>query len=199
MYGLITRVELRQNCGIDLTVAGYSNLGRALNHFVNRLKANRISDGTSISLRESLNIKKPGAKIRGLLVKKRKKPFDLEEQQTCKTFFRITGIEYVGNELFSKICSIWNVSGFTNRQKSFYFKFFNNILGLNTRTSHFAVNANRGCFFVLKTPLLLIRTKLLFTYFIAVVPHGLISALLLGLVSRKWKTFRNQKKKNYGF
>jgi hypothetical protein len=150
MYGLITRVELRQNCGIDLTVTGYSNLGRALNHFVNRLKANRISDGTSISLRESLNIKKPGAKIRGLLVKKRKKPFDLEEQQTCKTFFRITGIEYVGNELFSKICSIWNVSGFTNRQKSFMFKFYNNILGLNTRTSHFAVNVNRTCFFCSK-------------------------------------------------
>jgi hypothetical protein len=151
MYGLITRVELRQNCGIDLTVTGYSNLGRALNHFVNRLKANRISDGTSISLRESLNIKKPGAKIRGLLVKKRKKPFDLEEQQTCKTFFRITGIEYVGNELFSKICSIWNVSGFTNRQKSFMFKFYNNILGLNTRTSHFAVNVNRTCFFCSKS------------------------------------------------
>ncbi len=75
MYGLITRVELRQNCGIDLMVTGYSNLGRALNHFVNRLKANRVSDGTSVSLRESLNIKKPGAKIRGLLVKKRKKTF----------------------------------------------------------------------------------------------------------------------------
>jgi hypothetical protein len=60
MYGLITRVELRQNCGINLTVTKYSNLGRALNHFVNRLKANRVSDGTSISLRESLN-KKTGA------------------------------------------------------------------------------------------------------------------------------------------
>jgi hypothetical protein len=77
MNGFSTRVELRHNCGIDLTITGYANLGRALNHFVNRLKATRTSDGTSVSLRESFNIKKPGPKIRASLVKKRKKPFDL--------------------------------------------------------------------------------------------------------------------------
>ncbi|MFO0006491.1 MAG: hypothetical protein ACK559_35760, partial [bacterium] len=48
MYGLSTRVELRQNFGIELTITGYANLGRALNHFVNRLKATRTSDGTSV-------------------------------------------------------------------------------------------------------------------------------------------------------
>ncbi len=85
------------------------------------------------------------------MLKNEKKPFDLGEQQTCKTFFRITGIEYVGNDLFSKISSLWNQSGFTNRQKPFLFKFFNNILGINTRTSHFAVNATRGCFFCTKS------------------------------------------------
>jgi hypothetical protein len=75
MYGLITRVELRQNCGIDLTVSGYSNLGRALNHFVNRLKANRTSDGTSVSLRESLNIKKTWCQNSGSPGEKTQKTF----------------------------------------------------------------------------------------------------------------------------
>jgi len=150
LNGLITRIELRHNCGIDLSVTGYANLGRALNHFVNRLKANRSSDGSSVSLRENFNIKKPGPKIRASLVKKRRKPFDLGEQQTSKTFFRINGLVYVGNELYSKIVSLWSHSGFTNRQKTFLFKFFNNILGLNTRTSHFAVNATRDCFFCTK-------------------------------------------------
>jgi hypothetical protein len=75
MNGLSTRVELRHNFGIDLTITGYANLGRALNHFVNRLKANRAGDSTSVSLRENLNIKKPGPKIRASLVKKRKKTF----------------------------------------------------------------------------------------------------------------------------
>jgi hypothetical protein len=150
MNGLSTRVELRHNCGIDLTITGYANLGRALNHFVNRLKATRTSDGTSVSLRENFNIKKPGPKIRASLVKKRKKPFDLGDQQTSKTFFRINGMAYVGNEIYSKIFSLWCLSGFTNRQKTFFFKFFNNILGINVRTSHFAVNATRDCFFCTK-------------------------------------------------
>jgi hypothetical protein len=148
--GLLTRVELRQNCGINISVLGYANLGKAVNHFVNRLSANRLNDGTTISLRDSLNIKKPGPKIRSIMVKRRKKPFDLEKQQTSKTFFQITGIPYVGNKIFSSITAIWTVPGFTNRQKTFIFKYFNNILGINTRTSHFAANATRVCFFCTK-------------------------------------------------
>jgi hypothetical protein len=63
LNGLSTRVELRHNCGIDLSVTGYANLGRVLNHFVNRLKANRPSDGSSVSLPENFNIKKLSPKI----------------------------------------------------------------------------------------------------------------------------------------
>ncbi len=81
------------------------------------------------------------------MVKRRKKTFDLGKQLTVRTFSRITGIEYIGNELFSKIASAWNEQGITNRQKSFIFKYFNNILGVTTRTSHFAANGTRNCFF----------------------------------------------------
>jgi len=63
--GLITRVEPRQNCGIDISVAGYANLGKAVTHFVNRLSTNRLNDSTTLCLQDSLNIKKPGPKIRG--------------------------------------------------------------------------------------------------------------------------------------
>ncbi len=150
MNGLVTRVELRQNCGIDLSVTGYANLGKAVTHFVNRLSINRLNDGSTVSLRETLNLKKPGPKIRSLMVKRRKKTFDLGKQLTVKTFFRITGIDYIGNELFSKITSAWTEQGLTNRQKSFILKYFNNILGINTRTSHFAANGTRNCFFCCK-------------------------------------------------
>jgi hypothetical protein len=84
---LITRVELRQNCGIDISVAGYANLGKAVTHFVNRLSTNRLNDSTTLCLQDSLNIKKPGPKIRGIMAKRRKKPFDLGKQQTCMTYF----------------------------------------------------------------------------------------------------------------
>ncbi len=78
------------------------------------------------------------------MVKRRKKTFDLGKHLTVRTFFRITGIE--GNELFSKIASAWNEQGITNRQKTFIFKYFNNILGITTRTSHIAANGTRNCF-----------------------------------------------------
>jgi hypothetical protein len=41
----------------------------------------------------------------------------------------------------------WNTGGLNNRVRTFIFKFYNNLLGLNTRLSHFVVNQNRGCTF----------------------------------------------------
>jgi hypothetical protein len=50
--------------GGDLSLTGYANLGKSLNHFVNRLSINRLNDGTTVGLREDLSIKNPGKKIR---------------------------------------------------------------------------------------------------------------------------------------
>jgi hypothetical protein len=166
--GLLTRVELRLLFEIDLSVSAYATLGRAVNHYVNRLSVNNLNDGSSVSIREELNIKKPGPKIRKLLAKRRRKPFDLSKQTTCLTFFRITGMVFIGNDLFSKIVSVWTWPGFTNRQKTFLFKFYNNILGLNVRTSHFGANVSRVCFFCSKKTLLYQMTKVLSTFFITV-------------------------------
>jgi hypothetical protein len=151
-YGFISRAEFRIQLGIDLTLTGYANLGRAVNHFVNRLTVNRLNDGSASTLFSNIQLKKPGEKIRNMLVKRRKKPFDISSMQTCKKFFEITGILYVGNDLFAKNLSIWNTAGFSNRQKMFLFKFYNNILGLNVRTSHFVPNGTRICFFCSKNP-----------------------------------------------
>ncbi len=60
------------------------------------------------------------------------------------------GIIYVGTDLFSKAVRLWCGSGFSNRYRTFAFKFFNNILGIKVRTSHFGVNATRYCFFCTK-------------------------------------------------
>jgi hypothetical protein len=46
---------------------------------------------------------------------------------------------------------LWNFSGITNRVRTFFFKFFNNILGLNTRISHFVPGQSRDCTFCLGT------------------------------------------------
>jgi hypothetical protein len=118
-YGFISRAEFRIQLGIDLTLTGYANLGRAVNHFVNHLTVNRMNDGAASTLFSNIQLKKPGEKIRNMLVKRRKKPFDISTMPNSKNFFEITGLDYIGNDFFAKNLSIWNSAGFSNRQKTF--------------------------------------------------------------------------------
>jgi hypothetical protein len=47
--------------------------------------------------------------------------------------------------------SAWNLSFLPNRIRTFIFKFYNNLLGINVRTAHFAANPDRTCFFCSNT------------------------------------------------
>jgi hypothetical protein len=73
----------------------------------------------------------------------------MSSQTTVVSFFRITEMEYIGDAGFARILKSWNGTG-TNRYRMFVFKFFNNILGINTRTFHFGTNVTRRCFFFSK-------------------------------------------------
>jgi hypothetical protein len=56
-FGFLTRAEFRIQLGIDLTLTGYANLGRAVNHFVSRLTVNRLNDGTASTLFSNIQLK----------------------------------------------------------------------------------------------------------------------------------------------
>ncbi len=71
----------------------------------------------------------------------------LENVTTVKTFFQLIDTPYMGDNSFSDNVSWWNMIILPNRICMFAFKFYNNILGINTRTSHFAVNPNCACTF----------------------------------------------------
>jgi hypothetical protein len=90
-------------------------------------------------------LKKPGAKIRETLIKKRKKPYDLAKQPQSVTFSRITNTVLPNNDAFGAMVSLWSKNGFNTRNKTFLFKFYNNILGLNTGVSHFDNAVDRRC------------------------------------------------------
>jgi len=64
-----------------------------------------------------------------------------------KKFFQLIETPYTGDKSFSDNVSWWNMNILPNRVRMFAFKFYNNILGINTRTSHFAVNPDRACTF----------------------------------------------------
>jgi hypothetical protein len=90
-------------------------------------------------------IKKPGRKCR--LVLSTGRVGTLGNVTTVKTFFQIIETPYTGDKSFSENVSWWNMYFLPNRIRMFAFKFYNNILGINTRTAHFAVNPTRACTF----------------------------------------------------
>jgi hypothetical protein len=144
--GLKTRQELFQINGIELSLIGYARLGTCLSHFISKMKHKNDNDGTKKTiLKEIGRLKKPGVKIRELLVKKRKKPFDLSKQVQTTTFSTITGSVIPSNDWYGSVISLWAKNSISNRIRTFMFKFYNNLLGLNTRVSHFDNTVSRQC------------------------------------------------------
>ncbi len=148
VQGLKSRLELLIDFQLDISLEGYAALARCLNHYVNRLRPNARNNGscTYVTM-DYLPLKKPGKKIRASLVKKARKAFKLDEQQCCKTFLSVTSTFFPGEDIYSKRISFWNSSGILNRIRTFAFKFYNNLLGINTQLSHFVQNQLRGCTF----------------------------------------------------
>jgi hypothetical protein len=110
------------------------------------MACHRNNNDSSKSIKDEFcSIKKPGRKCRKILSTGR--IGTLGDVSTVKTFFRLLTVPYIGDENFAENVSWWNYNCLPNRIRMFAFKFYNNILGLNTRTSHFAVNPTRTCTF----------------------------------------------------
>ncbi len=138
--GVMTRA------GLQLTVTGYVRLSNALLCFLERIDVDRNTNGESSKIFETFcTIKKPAKKCCIFLASSRIQ--DLDKLTTTATFFRLVGLEYTGNKNYEVNVSWWNFSFLLNRIRTFAFKFYNNILGLNTRTAHFIINPNRNCTF----------------------------------------------------
>ncbi len=139
-------MDLSRLHGLELREVGYERLKKCLNHFVSRIKNTKKNDGSKKTLISTFGkIKKPGPKIRESLIKKRKKPFELLKQSQSVTFSRITLTDLPTSDVLSDVTSLWSKNGLNTRIKTFLFKFYNNLLGLNTRVSHFANTVDRSC------------------------------------------------------
>jgi hypothetical protein len=146
--GLKSRILLLIDYGVDISVVGYIRLARCLNHYVTRLRPNNRNDGSCEDIPSSFAaLKKPGKKIRLGFFKRKRKKFLLEDQKFSKTFILVSGSVFPGEQQYSKRISLWNISGIPNRIRTFLFRFYNNILGINTRLSHFVPNQSRACTF----------------------------------------------------
>ena len=66
--------------------------------------------------------------------------------QVLSTFFALINEPAPEYKNVFSFLPLWNTNGLPNRMRDFLFKFFNNQLGLNTRTSHFG-GESRSCTF----------------------------------------------------
>jgi hypothetical protein len=150
--GLKSRVEILIDFGVMIPVPTYVKIAASLNHFVRKMRPNNRSKGSSrFIVDEFIPLKNPGKKIRASLTKKGREQFDVSKTKFVTKFRDLTQISLPSKEILGTRVSLWNLSGITNHVRTFLFKFFNNILGLNTRISHFVPGQSRDCTFCLGT------------------------------------------------
>jgi hypothetical protein len=146
--GIKTRLEINMDFRINLSIESYVKLANCINHFVRRMRPQARNNGSRISFADNfLSLKRPGKKLRESLTKKKKNELDASKIKAVVSFCSLVGLTPPAKEKVVLWLSLWNSGGLNNRVRTFMFKFYNNLLGLNTRLSHFVANQNRGCTF----------------------------------------------------
>ena len=136
--------ELNEAYNLNLNPVGYFNLCGAAIH---NKELKKGAGGSSTSMSEFFASFKKGSKsCRNILAKPVKVKADPCKLTNIITFFQLIGIEIPPRTTVSNFVGIWNLSFIPNKLRDFIFKFYNNKLGLNTRTSHFGGDT-RACTF----------------------------------------------------
>jgi hypothetical protein len=150
--GLKSRMEILIEFGTTVPVPAYIKIASCLNHFVRKMRPNNRSNGSSrFFVDEFVPLKNPGKKLRSSLTKKSKEQCDVLKLKSVVKFQELTQTTLPSKEIIGTRISLWNQSGINNRVRTFFLKFFSNILGLNTRISHFVPGQSRDCTFCLGT------------------------------------------------
>ena len=143
----LTMERLNENFNLVINAATYFRLRGALLYFRTKTKDSGTDPGESIS--DFFGSFKKGSKScrcilsKAHVIKIRILPKNLT---IFTTFFSLISLEIPNNDTLSCFLSLWTLPYLSNRFREFIFKFFNNKLGLNTRTSHF-LNTDRRCTF----------------------------------------------------
>jgi hypothetical protein len=70
---------------------------------------------------------------------------NLSGNNSVETFFKFIGTEIFEERLLRSCWASWNLTFFCNVQREFLYKFFNNILGLNSRVANFVAGHSAEC------------------------------------------------------
>ena len=103
----------------------------------------------AISIDEFFRSFKRGSKsCRKILSKKEILEYSIVESESVITFFKLISEPIPEQGEVENVASLWSLPALPNRFREFLFKYFNNRLGINSRTAHFGGDT-RYCTFCL--------------------------------------------------
>ena len=139
-----TLAALNAEYNLNLNPAGYLRICGSLFFNKNRLKN---SSPVEDSIEDFFGSFKKGSKsCRKFLVKELGKKNDVKKFPNVLTFYTLIRLEIPDANTIGNFLSLWNLTFIPNKLRDFIFKFYNNRLGINTRTSHFGGHT-RNCTF----------------------------------------------------
>ena len=142
-------VDLNNITGINISLATYFRLRLALKYAAKTLEGG----GSSQSIESFFASYKKGSKYCRKVLGRVDPETTISKLQVLNTFYTLVGTQSPEYKNAFNFLPLWNTYGIPNRMRDFLFKFYNNQLGLNTRTSHFG-GETRSCTFcfILKKP-----------------------------------------------
>jgi hypothetical protein len=142
--GIKTLDQICTSTGQNISLVTYMRLNRILSLGCGRIERGPDPVPVPVTITKLFAGKTKGSKkIRKVLEDDNVRPIQTLRQVT--TFFRLIEIPVPENKALNKIYGGWGLNFFPNKTRDFVFKFYNNILGLNTRIAHFADNQTRNC------------------------------------------------------
>jgi hypothetical protein len=160
-FRIMTKPEIEQMLGVQIGLNTYNILFRSLSELpavrewaaagygagIARVAAPAPANSTPLKVRTILTKPKKGSRLyRNFLtkIKMPKKPVNLN---IFRKFCKLTDTNLLPNPIVKNFNIRWNTFGASNKLREFAFKFCNNILGINSRVSHFNRFVNDACTF----------------------------------------------------
>jgi hypothetical protein len=148
--GMLLEVNaLSDLLGYNITQQDFDRLSISVNDSMYLANKNILAtDAVSISLENFITRFKKGSRpFRRAISQRRESKIRCRNLTSAKTFFRLINIELPDEITLKNLYIQWGNNLLTNKTREFVFKFRTNLLGLNTRVSHFNRNISRNCTF----------------------------------------------------
>jgi hypothetical protein len=146
--------EIREILGEDLSRERYENIKKIISGSLMLAEKQKIMTNYPgpVNILEFCQSFKKGSKpFRKIIEFAKNNRIKLRQIQKVKTFFNLINIPVLEENELEQFSSEWSFPYYIPKIRDFIFKFRSNLLGLNTRVSHFNANIDRGCTFCKKT------------------------------------------------